>query len=163
MLDRIFLRQFDNAYRGHRLAIWLLVLVVLVKAAQGANAVINPHLVMTTADGIPVDSFNAAGAEAAIALFALLGLYILILPLVSAVVLIRYRTMIPFMYLMLLIVQVGSLGLRFAHPIARSGAYHAMPIRMYVNLGLLAMMVIGFVLSLLRAGSRNQSLEGAQI
>jgi hypothetical protein len=151
MLDRIFPRQFDNVYRGHRLAIWLFVPVVLVKAAQGANSVINPHLVMTTADGIPVDSFNAAGAEAAVALFALLGLYLLILPLVSAVAVIRYRTMIPFMYLMLLIVQVGSFVLRFAHPIVRSTAYNAMPIGLYINLGFLALMLVGFVLSILRA------------
>jgi hypothetical protein len=160
MLDRIFPKQFDNAYRGHRLAIWLLVPVVLVKAAQGVNSAINPRLVMTTADGIPVDSFNAAGAEAAVALFATLGLYVLILPLVSAAALIRYRTMIPFMYLMLPIVQLGSFALRFAHPLARSSAYHAMPIGLYINLGFLAVMLVGFALSLLRAAPTTPN--GAQ-
>jgi hypothetical protein len=160
MLDRIFPRQFDNLYRGHWLAIWLFVPVVLVKAAQGVNSIINPYLVMTTADGIPVDSFNAAGAEAAVALFALLGLYALILPMVSAVVLIRYRTMIPFMYLMLLIVQVGSFALRFVHPLARSSAYHAVPIGLYINLGFLAVMLAGLVLSLLRA--TPTTFKGAQ-
>lgn len=31
MLDQLLPRRFDNTYRGHPLAIWLLVLIVVVK------------------------------------------------------------------------------------------------------------------------------------
>jgi hypothetical protein len=73
MLDRIFSKQFDNACRRHWLAIWIFVPVMLVKAIQGANSILMTRRVMTTADGIPLDRFNAAGAEAAVGMFALLG------------------------------------------------------------------------------------------
>src|SRR5665213_1845750 len=102
MLTRIFPKQIDNAYRGHWLAIWLMVPIVLLRLVIGFNSMVFARMVATSADGIPLDSFGTAGAEA---LIALLGLYLLLFALLGVVVLIRYRAMIPFMYLLLLIQQ----------------------------------------------------------
>ena len=146
MLGRIFPKSFDNTYRGHWLAIWIFAAIVLVKAIQGVNSMVLPRLVATTADGIPLDTFNAAGANAVLALFALLGFYLLVLPLQSVVVLIRYRTMIPFMYLMLLIVQFGGRLVLLAKPVVRTTA---MPAGLAVNLVILGLTLAGFILSLL--------------
>lgn len=148
MLGRIFPKQFDNFYRGHWLAIWLLVPIVLLRLVIGANSILNTRLVATTADGIPLDSFGAAGAEAVIALFALLGLYFVLLALLGILVLIRYRAMIPLMYLLLLAQQLGGRVLGLLHPIARSGASSAQ-LGSALILGILAATVLGFVLSLL--------------
>lgn len=145
MLNRIFPEQFDNTYRGHRLAIYLFAVVMLLKGSQGVASIINTRTVLATADGIPLDSFNAAGAEAVVALFAALGLYVLMLPLQGIVVLIRYRAMIPFMFLLFLLVQVSSRVILLVHPIVRSSA---LPIGSAINLVILAMTLIGFVLSL---------------
>jgi hypothetical protein len=105
-----------------------------------------PRLVATNADGIPLDSFNAAGAQTVLALFALLGFYLLVLPVQSVVVLIRYRAMIPFMYLMLLFVQLGSRVLLLLHPAVRTST---MPVGLAINLAILALTLMGFALSLL--------------
>ena len=152
MLSRIFPKQIDNNYRGHRLAIWLFALVVLLKATQGVESIVNTRSVVTTADGISLDGFSAAGADVVVALFALLGLYLLVIPLQSVVVLIRYRAMIPFMYLLLLIVYAGNRVVLLMHPIVRSAdtsmGFAGHPIGFYVNLAILAMTLIGFVLSL---------------
>jgi len=152
MLGRIFPKQFDNAYRGHWLAIWLFALVVLLKATQGMESIVNTRNVVTNADGISLGSFSAAGAETFLALFAILGLYVLVIPLQSIVVLIRYRAMIPFMYLLLLIVYASNRAVLLLHPIVRSAdtsmGFAGHPIGFYVNLAILAMTVIGFVLSL---------------
>ena len=44
MLSRIFPKQFDNLYRGHRFGFWLFVLVVLMELSMGANSSIqHPH------------------------------------------------------------------------------------------------------------------------
>jgi len=150
MLSRIFPKQIDNAYRGHWLAIWLLVPVVLLRLVIGFNSMAFTRMVATTADGIPLDSFGAAGAEAAVSLFALLGLYLLLFALLGAVVLIRYRAMIPFMYLLMLIQQLGSRVLGLLHPIARSGVSSAQTGSALV-LAILAATVVGFVLSLLNS------------
>jgi hypothetical protein len=148
MLNRIFPRQFDNRYSGNRLAIWLFVPVVLIELLIGANSTFNARSVATGADGIPLDSFGAGGAQAVVAIFALLGLCRLLFALQGIVVLIRYRAMIPFMYLLLLILQLGSKALLLINPIARSGVPSAQ-IGSAVILALLAMLLIGFVLSLL--------------
>jgi hypothetical protein len=104
--------------------------------------------VATGPDGIPLDSFGAGGAQAVLALFALLGLCRLLFALQGIVVLIKYRAMIPFMYLLLLILQLGSKALLLVRPIASSGASSAQ-IGSAVIFALLAMLLIGFVLSLL--------------
>jgi hypothetical protein len=74
-----------------------------------------------------------------------MGMCLLILPLQSIVVLIRYRSMIPFMYLFLLVVLVGSRAIELVHPLARSGA---LPYGVIMNLAILAVTILGFVLSL---------------
>lgn len=159
MLSRIFPKQFDNDYRGSWLAIWIFVPVVLLKATQGVNSIIMTRRVMAGADGIPIDSYDAAGAEAAVAMFALLGLYLLIVPFQSLIVLIRYRAMIPFMYLMLLLVQGSSRLLLMVHPIVRSAepamGFAGHPIGFWINLGILALTLIGFLLSLQDRGSKT--------
>jgi hypothetical protein len=152
VFERLFPRSFDNVYRGHRLGPWIFALIVLVKAIQGVNSIAITRTVVTTADGIPLEGFSAASADTVLTLFALVGFYLLVLPLQSIIVLARYRAMIPFMFLMLLVTQLGSRTVLLLHPIARTSA---MPMGLWVNLVLLALTAIGFVLSLL-AASRAQ-------
>ena len=145
MLARIFPRQADNAsYRGHWLAIWVLAPIVLLRFLMGFNSVFYTRLIATSADGIPLDSYDAAAAQVVIALFALLGLYLLLFALLGLVVLIRYRAMIPLMYLLLLLQQLGSRALAFAHPIGGATS----PAASAIVIGILALTVIGLVLSL---------------
>jgi len=80
-----------------------------------------------------------------LSLFALMGMCLLILPLQSIIVLIRYRSMIPFMYLSLLVVSVGSRAIQFVHPLVRSST---LPYGVIMNLAILTVTVVGFVLSL---------------
>jgi hypothetical protein len=147
MLNRIFPKQFDNTFRGHRLGIWLFVPVVLMELSMGANSIINTRTVAMLADGIPFDRYSAGGADAVIALFAIAGLFRVLFALQGVVVLIRYRAMIPFMYLLLLILHLGSKALLLVNPIVKSGVSSAQLGSAFV-LALLAMLLIGFVLSL---------------
>ena len=145
MLNRIFPRQFDNTYRGHWLGLWLFIPVMLVKGIQSVDTILLTRLVAVGPDAIPLDRFGAACTETVLSLFALMGMCLLILPLQSIVVLIRYRSMIPFMYLSLLVVLIGSRAIQFVHPLARSST---LPYGVIMNLAILAVAVLGFVLSL---------------
>lgn len=140
MFERLFPRQLDNNYRGHWLGKWLFVGVVLARLAIGVNSTINTRFVAMSADGIPLDKYSPAAADAVVALFGISGFFLLLLSLLGLVVALRYRAMIPFIYLLLLIDQVGRRVLLQIHPIAKSGVATA-------NLGL------GFVLLILGASA----------
>jgi hypothetical protein len=158
VLSRIFPKQFDNNYRGHWLAISLIVPVMLLEAAQDVIVIWSTRTTLITADAIPLDSYGTAGAQAVISLSAIMALTSLVIPLQSVVVLIRYRAMIPFMYFCLLILDVGNRVLAQVNPIVRADAHaiaQAHPSGFYiphsgyyVGLFVLAMTFVGFVLSL---------------
>jgi hypothetical protein len=145
MLNRIFPKRLDNRYRGHWLALWLFVLVVLLRFSQGVDSIAFTHKVATTADAIPLDSYGAAAAATVVALFALLGLYLSILPVLGIIVLVRYRAMIPLVYLLMLAVMIASRIVVLLHPTETTGS---VSIGSAVNLGILAALAVGFVLSL---------------
>jgi hypothetical protein len=157
-LSRIFPKQFDNAYRGHWLAIWILVPIVLVKLIMGVNvAGLDPLIsnidILKTADNVPLDTFGAEAASLVVFLFASWALGLLLLSLLATVALIRYRAMIPLMYLLLSIEQIGRKGLLLINPIVKApivGAVvtHGISTGALINWGLTAALVIGFLLSL---------------
>lgn len=147
MLSRIFPTQVDNNYRGSRLAIWFLVPIILLRGLIGFNSIFFARSVATSADGVPLDSFTPAAAGTVLALFALLGLFSLLLALLGVVVLVRYRAMILFLYLFLLIQEVGNKAVLLAYPVTRS-ASSGMPAGSIVVFTILAMTLLGFVLSL---------------
>src|SRR5689334_17722768 len=122
MLDRIFPRVVDNNYRGHWIAAWILGLVLAGRFAVGINGSINTRFVAISADAIPLDSYGAGAAETVIALFALTAMLNLVLGFFGVAVLIRWRAMIPFTYLLLLFQSAASRLILYLHPIARSAA-----------------------------------------
>ncbi|HEY2178929.1 MAG TPA: hypothetical protein VGH15_10135 [Caulobacteraceae bacterium] len=108
------------------------------------NSILFTREVATSADGIALDTFGPAGAQAAVSLFALLGFAQLMLPLLGWVVLIRYRAMIPLFYLFLLIQQLGAKLVLIYRPMSRSGGEAGS----VLVLALLVVTVAGFLLSL---------------
>jgi hypothetical protein len=152
MLARLFPKTAGNAdYRGWRAAIWLMAPVVLLRAAQGINVVLDTSEVAKNADGIPIDTYGAAGSETATALFALSGIAYLLLAVLGIVVLVRYRALLAFLYLMMLL-DVGIAKIVIAmHPIARAGAatVGGFALGPAINDAILAALALGLVLSLL--------------
>jgi hypothetical protein len=163
MLERIFPKQFDNVFRGHVLALWLFGAASLMELAMSANALLNTRSVAASADGIPIEQYVNGGAEAVVALFALAGLLRLLLALQSLLVLIRYRSMIPLMFLMWLSLHLGSKGLVVLHPVARSDVSSARLGSTFVY-AIIAMLMLGFALSFTssskRARSQSLPIEG---
>ena len=159
MLDRVFPRQFDNRYRGHWLGLALFVLVLVVKSLQGLESIAQTEKTMIGADGIPLNTFSPIAAHEAILMFALLGMYLLVIPLQSVVVLLRYRSMVPFMLLMLIAIQLGVRGIHLRYPDSTPAAGGGEPIGFYVNVAVLAVTAIAFVLSIVQPHSRTTTLR----
>lgn len=100
MLNRLLPTTVNNDYRGHALAKWVLIPLTLITLGRSL-------VHMFAADGgaqsiasITLDSFTPGGANTVISLFALWGLSQLIIGFLYALVLWRYQSLIPLMYLL---------------------------------------------------------------
>ena len=143
MLDQLLPRKIDNTYRGHRLALWLFALLVVMKGGIGLGTIFNGHSAATSADAIPLDSLSPAGEQAFVSLFAAWGLSQLMLNLIGLLVLVRYRALVAFMFAVLLLEHLGRKLIFLILPIARAGT----PPGYFVNLAFVAMMIVGLVLA----------------
>lgn len=146
MFDRLLPQPIDNTYRGYKIALWLFGLVVGVMIFQGVLVIFNGDSVVRNADGIPLDTYTPAAAQAVLALWAQRGLSRLIISSICVLALVRYRSAIPLMFVLLMLNYLaGQLVFQFV-PLARAGT----PPGPVVNLIMFALTVIGFVLSLRR-------------
>ena len=146
MLNLLLPSSLDNTFRGHKLALWLFALLLLMKTVMSVNSIVIGHSVAAGADGIPIDTFTPPGAQTVISLFAIWGLAHLTLCLLGLVVLLRYRTLIPFLFALFLLEQLTrKLVLHFL-PIPTQGATTGH----VVNVILPVLMVLGLALSLWR-------------
>jgi hypothetical protein len=144
MSNQLLPQRIDNIYRGHKLAIWLFALLVFIKVSMSLNSIFNGYSVASSADGIPLDTFTPPGAQTVVALFALLAFSRLMISLLGILVMVRYRALLPFMFVMLLLEQLGGRLILRVMPIARIGE----PPGSAINLVLLAVMILGLALAL---------------
>jgi hypothetical protein len=144
MLNRLFPRQFDNAYRGSRLALWLLGLLLAMKAAISLNSIFNGHVVASSADGIPLDTFTPAGAQTVVSMFAIWAVAQLVICLLGALALVRYRSMVPLILALILLEHSSRKLILHFIPVARIGS----PPGSMVNLVLFIVEVVGLALAL---------------
>ncbi len=144
MFGDLLPRQLDNTYRGRKSALWIFAVIVAVRILQSIVVIFNGYSIARSADGIPLDTYARGAAQTVVALFSLSALNRLFLALLCAVVLVRYRRAISFMFVLLIVAYLASqLILRFV-PIESVGA----PPGNIVNLVLFVMMIAGLALSL---------------
>jgi hypothetical protein len=159
LLSRLLPEQADNRFGGLRPALWLLGLLIFVKLAMSLNSILNTARIAGGADGIPLASFGPAAARQVLLMFALLALCQLVLALIALVVLVRYRALVPFIYLVLL----GEHLARRAIARGYAGPGAAMTdVAFYVNYGLLTLLALGLVLSLIPARPRAAAEHGGR-
>ncbi len=144
MSSPLFPRRADSEYRGRKAALWIFGLVVFVKLAMGVNTTLNGRSVASSADGIPLDTYTPAAAQAFVTVFALLGVAHVVLGLLGVLVLVRYRALVPLMFAFLLLEHLGKRVVHQMIPIERTGT----PPGGAINLVLLSLMVVGLALSL---------------
>ena len=154
MVERVFPSAADFTYRGSRIALWLLGLVLILKLAIALGAIFNGHYAATVADGIPIDSYTPQGAQAFLSLFASLGLSQFMLAAFGVVLLVKYRALVPLLLLLLLVEYVARKGVNAYIPIARTDRAPGGAI----NWVIFGVMVLAFILSI-RQSTRAPSIE----
>ena len=144
MRNRLLPQSVDNTYRGHKLALWLFGLLLLMKTAIGLRSIFDGYTVARSADGIPLETFSPDAARTVVSLFSLLGVTHVIFALLGVLILVRYRALVPLMLALLLMEHLGKrLVLHFV-PVAGMGA----PSATVVGLVFIVAMAAGLALSL---------------
>jgi hypothetical protein len=144
VLKLLFPAQIDNR-TGSWLSVLLLIPIVIVKLGISAGGTFSPLFVISGPDGVAFDSFGPAGQQAFLSAFMALGWGLMLQALLAAIVLLRYRAMVPLMYLYLTIENAGRTIIGRLVPIPRnSGDY----IGLDVNAALLVALLVGLALAL---------------
>lgn len=144
MLNQLLPQSFDNHYRGSKVALWLFGALLFVRIAMSLNSIFNGYSVATAADGIPLDAFPPAATRTVIFLFAAWGLAHLIISLLGVLALVRYRSMVPLIFTLLLIEFLSRKLIHTFVPTVSVGT----PPAVFVNLFLLVLLLTGSSLSL---------------
>ncbi len=136
-------RVADNVYRGQKAGLWLLGLVIVPRIAIGLGSIFNGRNGAAVADGIPLDTYSVAAQAQVLSMLAGLGLASFTMGALGIVVLVRYRSLVPAMFTLLLLQQVSRKLMHFALPTELTSAPGGL-----INNILLGMMIGGLALSL---------------
>ena len=144
MFERLFPRTIDNHFPGHSVALWLFYPITLITIARSLIHIFSSDGGAQSIATIPLDSFTSAGAASVVAIFAQWGLSQLLVGGLFALVLLRYRAMIPLMYLLILLEYAGRLGVGAMKPIVTMDTAPGGP----GSIVMVVIAIIGIVLSL---------------
>jgi hypothetical protein len=121
MIDKLFPQPVTNEYQGQAVAKWVFALLTMLTIARSLAHILLPDGGAQSIATIPLDAFTPNGAATAVHLFALWGVSQLLLGLLYLVVLWRYQSLIPLMYLLIIIEYTARLLLTVAKPMETVG------------------------------------------
>ena len=107
LLNRLFPAQFDNVYRGNRIAIWRFYPLTAVTLWRSQHHVFAPDGGAQSIATIPLDTYTQGGAQSVITIFALWGLAQLAMGRIMLLALIRYKSMVPLLWLFIFLEYAG--------------------------------------------------------
>ena len=116
---------------------------------MGLNSIFNGYTVAASAHGIPLDTYPAEASRTIVSLFAVLGLSNLLICAVCVFAMIRQRSLVPMMFALLLMQQLGIRVIAYVFPPASAGTTPSV----YINLLLLVLTLAGLAQSLRRSPS----------
>ncbi len=121
MMDRLFPQPVTNEYQGQAVAKGVFALLTILTIARSLAHILLPDGGAQSIATIPLDAFTANGAATAVHLFALWGLSQLLFGLFYLIVLWRYQSLIPLMYLFIISEYTVRLLLTVAKPLETQG------------------------------------------
>ena len=117
MLDRIFPKQVSKPYQGKMIAKWGFIVMSVLTVLRSLAHIFLPDGGAQLIATIPLDAFTDSGSTVIIGLFAQWGLIQLMFGLLYLIVLWRYQSLIPLMWLFIFFEWTGRLLVGFAKPL----------------------------------------------
>lgn len=101
-IEKILPKTIDNTFDGHKIALYVFYVLTAITLWRSQHHVFAPDGGAQSIATIPLDTFSKAGAQAVIGAFSLWGLSQLITAILYVIVAIRYRALVPLMYLLMI-------------------------------------------------------------
>lgn len=109
MFNRILPSTIDNNYNGNKIALWFFYLITAITVVRSCLHIFLSDGGAQSIATIPLDTFTdtGSGSDALIMIFAYWGLSQLMFGIIQVIVAIKYKSLIPLMFLMLVIEWSG--------------------------------------------------------
>ena len=107
MINKILPNIVDNNYRGNKIALWFFYLITAMTVVRSCIHIFKHDGGAQSIATIPLDTYTNGGAEAVIFIFAYWGLSQLLFGILYVIVAMKYKSLIPLMYLSLLVEYGG--------------------------------------------------------
>ena len=144
ILKYIFPKTADNNYRGSKIALYVFLLIVAITLIRSSIHIFTPDGGARSIAGFPLNTYSDAASSLVILIFSLWGASQLLMGFMYLVVLLRYRSLIPLMYVLIFIEYLSRLLLGVYKPVVSA---HIVPggIGDYIMIPLaLIMLLLGF-------------------
>lgn len=121
MLQKILPPVIDNNYKGNKIALWFFYLITAVTVIRSCIHIFKDDGGAQSIATIPLDTFTETGADVVIMIFAYWGLSQLMFGIIQVIVAVRYKSLIPLMFLMLVIEWSGRFVISLFKTIETTG------------------------------------------
>ena len=121
MFETLLPQAIPNNYRGSSIAKWVFVAITVMTVARSLAHIFLPDGGAQSIATIPLDAYSPGASTVIIGMFAQWGLTQLMFGLLYVLVLWRYQSLIPLMWLFILFEWSGRLVLGFFKPFETVG------------------------------------------
>lgn len=121
MSDKLFPRKINNQYDGLLIAKWLFFVITLLTIVRSLVHIFLPDGGAQSIATIPLNTFSTASSKVIIGMFAQWGLSQLMVGFLYLIVIWRYQSLIPLMWVFVLFEYVGRFLLGAFKPFETSG------------------------------------------
>ncbi len=116
-LERIFPATLDNHFPGHKIALWVFYVLTAITLWRSQHHLFAPDGGAETIASIPLSRWPDDAAGTVVGIFALWGVSQLVIAIIWTVAALRYRAMIPLLYLLFILEYAGRLWVGAHKPI----------------------------------------------
>ncbi|MGY5876541.1 MAG: hypothetical protein RTU30_12405 [Candidatus Thorarchaeota archaeon] len=118
MLEKILPEQINNDFTGYKFTAYAFLVITILTVARSLAHMFLPD---GGAESIATIDLNVEGAGIIIGIFAQWGLSQLLMAGLYIVVYVRYKSLIPLMYIIIIVEYVGRIGMGLLKPIETMG------------------------------------------
>ena len=116
-MNRLLPSSFNNEFDGHSAALLLFGLITTVTLGRSLAHVFLPDGGAQSIATVPLSQYSSGAESSVISIFAIWGLSQLLLAIVMLIAALRYRSMIPLLYLFLICEYVGRICIGIFKPL----------------------------------------------